>query len=110
MQRPCECRGKSPELRRERAMPAPASATRAAHGQHRDSRDSFVGALEIGRGARVGATVQDIEEADSKQTKSGVAVETVEPGGPADKAGMKAGDAVTEFDGERVRSVRQFLR
>ena len=39
-----------------------------------------------------------------------MSIESVEPGGPADKAGIKAGDAVTEFDGERVRSVRQFLR
>ena len=29
---------------------------------------------------------------------------------PAEKAGIKAGDVVVEYDGERVRSARQFTR
>jgi serine protease Do len=62
------------------------------------------------RGSRIGVTVQDVEDADAKQPRTGVIVETVDTGGPADKAGIKAGDAITEFDGERVRSVRQFSR
>jgi serine protease Do len=62
------------------------------------------------RGSRIGVTVQDVEDTDAKQPKTGIIVETVEPGGPADKAAIKAGDAITEFDGERVRSVRQFSR
>jgi serine protease Do len=77
------------------------------------SADSVVRALQIGRGSRIGVTVQDIEDADSKdakQTKAGVLVETVESGGPADRAGIKSGDTITEFDGEKVRSVRQFSR
>lgn len=77
------------------------------------SREPLVRAMEIGRGSRLGATVQDIEDAgakDARQTRSGVVVETVEPGGPADKAGLKTGDTITEFDGEKVRSVRQFSR
>jgi serine protease Do len=53
--------------------------------------------------------VSDISAEDAKQ-KSGVIVDTVSPDSPADKAGIKAGDAITEFDGERVRSVRQFTR
>ncbi len=32
------------------------------------------------------------------------------PDSPAAKAGLKAGDIVTEYDGERVRSARQFTR
>jgi serine protease Do len=63
-----------------------------------------------GRGARIGVSVTDIEGEDAKAPKSGVLVETVTPGGPADKAGIKAGDAITEFDGDRVRSVTQFSR
>jgi serine protease Do len=62
------------------------------------------------RGSRLGVTVQDVEDTDAKQPRAGVVVETVDSGGPADKAGIKAGDAITEFDGERVRSVRQFSR
>jgi len=81
-----------------------------AHGQ---TRAGLVRAFDFARGSRIGVSVQDIEDADAKSTtqaKAGVVVETVEPGGPADKAGVKAGDAITEFDGERVRSVRQFSR
>jgi serine protease Do len=83
-----------------------------AQNVHGQTRNSVVRALDIARGARIGVTVQDVEEADAKDAKpkAGVLIETVEPGGPADKAGMKAGDAITEFDGERVRSVRQFSR
>ena len=62
------------------------------------------------RGSRIGVTVQDVEDTDSKQAKTGVVVETVDAGGPAEKAGIKAGDTIAEFDGERIRSVRQFSR
>jgi serine protease Do len=64
--------------------------------------------FEVGRSARIGASVTD--DSDSKDAKAGVSIEAVDPGGPADKAGVKAGDIVTDFDGERVRSVRQFTR
>ena len=82
----------------------------AARGQGRSAVRALV---DTGRGSRIGVTVQDVEDADAKdakQLKAGVLVETVEPEGPADKAGIKAGDAITEFDGERVRGVRQFSR
>jgi serine protease Do len=64
----------------------------------------------IAGGAQIGVAVEDLEEADAKQMKGGVRVETVTPDGPADKAGIKAGDTITEFDGERVRSTMQFSR
>ena len=63
-----------------------------------------------GRGAHIGLAVEDLEGAEVTQAKSGVKVETVNPDGPADKAGIKAGDIITEFDGERVRSTLQFSR
>ena len=80
-----------------------------AHGQSRN------GAVRIfdARGSRIGITVQEIEDGDTKdaqRAKNGVLVESVDTGGPAEKAGIKAGDAITDFDGERVRSVRQFSR
>ena len=62
----------------------------------------------VGRGAQIGVTVRDVENDDAKQT--GVIVDEVRSGSPAEKAGIKAGDAIVEFDGERVRSVRQFTR
>lgn len=79
---------------------------------HAQSREPLVRALEIARGSRIGVTVKDIDDEgkDARQAKMGVVVETVDPNGPADKAGVKAGDAITEFDGEKVRSVRQFSR
>jgi serine protease Do len=74
-------------------------------------RDTMTSAFEvIGRGARIGVTVEDLDETDAKQARAGVRVETVTPDGPADKAGIKAGDTITEFDGERVRSTIQFSR
>jgi len=84
------------------ALAAPVSA---------QDRDPMVRAFEmLGRGAQIGVTVTEAEGDDAKTAKPGVTVETVTPGGPADKAGVKAGDAITEFDGERVRSVMQFSR
>jgi serine protease Do len=74
-------------------------------------REPLLRALDVvGRGAQIGVTVTEIEGEDAKQSKTGVLVETVTPGGPADKAGIRAGDAITEFDGERVRSTMQFSR
>jgi len=60
-----------------------------------------------GGGSRLGVMVQDLEPGDKA---SGVRVDSVEQGSPADKAGIKAGDVVVEFDGERVRSARQLTR
>ena len=81
-----------------------------AHGQTSDSQDALVRAFQIGRGSRIGITVLDLEETDKKDVKSGVVVDAVNAGGPGDKAGVKAGDAIVEFDGDRVRSARQFQR
>ena len=72
-------------------------------------------AIEVfGRGSQIGVTIRDVEEADAKSNKltapSGVIIEEVRDDSPAAKAGLKKGDIVVEFDGERVRSVRQFTR
>lgn len=60
-------------------------------------------------GGRLGVTISDIEAADSKTTP-GVRIDEIEEGSPAEKAGFQKGDIVIEFDGERVRSTRQFSR
>jgi serine protease Do len=74
-------------------------------------REPLLRALDVaGRGVQIGASVADIDAKDAKQPKAGVVVGSVTPGGPAEKAGIKSGDVITEFDGERVRSVRQFSR
>ena len=75
------------------------------------AQDSVTRAFQfVGRGAQIGVSVEDLDDADVKQTKGGVKVETVTPDGPADKAGIKPGDTITDFDGERVRSTMQFSR
>lgn len=60
-----------------------------------------------GRGAQLGVMVSDV---DVKATSGGVKIDEVNPDSPAEKAGIKAGDVVVEYDGEKVRSARQFTR
>lgn len=70
--------------------------------------------LIMGGGARIGVSVRDVGDDDVKRAKlqgpGGVVVEDVRSDSPAEKAGLKDGDVVIEFDGERVRSTRQFAR
>lgn len=86
----------------------PLSTASVAHAQ---SGDSQFRAFEIGRGSgsRIGVSVRDVDDTGA-QGKAGVVVERVEKGGAADAAGVKTGDVITEFDGEKVRSIRQFSR
>ena len=58
-----------------------------------------------GRGSQIGVVVRD-GAADAP----GVHVDAVDADSPAERAGVRAGDVITEFDGERVRSARQFTR
>jgi len=60
-----------------------------------------------GRGSRLGVMLQDLDPADKN---TGVRIDSVDPNSAADKAGLKAGDIVVEYDGERVRSARQLTR
>lgn len=62
-----------------------------------------------GRGVQIGVHVRDLEP-EQQKTGSGAVVERVQDGSPAAKAGLKAGDVITEFDGERVRSARHLAR
>jgi len=62
----------------------------------------------------IGVTVQDVDPADVARLKlssaSGALVSAVRAGGPAEKAGFKTGDVIVTFDGQALRSVRQFHR
>lgn len=65
-------------------------------------------------GSAVGIEVRDVDEADVKREKlpasMGAVVEDVRSDGAAAKAGMRAGDVIVSFDGERVRSAKHFER
>src|SRR5260221_572875 len=84
------------------------AAAPSAFGQDYRPRDL---AVLAGRGVEIGVSVRDVEltEADP-QKAGGVLVEDVRPGSPAEKAGVKRSDVIIEFDGEHVRSARQFAR
>src|SRR5215510_4900389 len=56
----------------------------------------------VGPGSSIGITVRDSD--------SGVLVDRVRTDTPAARAGVKEGDIVTEFDGERTRSAAHFTR
>jgi serine protease Do len=58
---------------------------------------------------RIGVAVRDLD-AEQGQTLTGAVVEDVQGDSPAAKAGMKTGDVVVEFDGEKVRSARHLTR
>ena len=74
---------------------------------------SRVAVGERGFGASIGVSVRDLQNDEASRAKvpsGGVYVEDVSEDSPAARAGIKAGDVVTEFDGERVRSALHFTR
>lgn len=80
--------------------PAVRSQDRSSEERGRDRRVFMLD----GRGSAIGVSIRDREAGD------GVLIEDVEEDGPAAKAGIRDGDVIVEFDGERVRSARQFAR
>jgi len=88
----------------------------AVHGQTRPRAVKVQSnrALEVFTGgSRIGVSIREVEESDAKSAKgatAGVVVEDVSTDSPASKAGIRKGDVIVEFDGEKVRSVRQLTR
>lgn len=80
--------------------------------ERREERQVFVmpGDRQVirldGRGSQIGVMVSDPAGA----SETGVKIDRVDEESPAEKAGVKEGDRVVEFDGERVRSTRQLTR
>jgi serine protease Do len=74
-----------------------------AQDRDRDTRRSNQMTVLAGRGSGIGVHITD-------RAEGGVVVDTVESESPADKAGIKRSDVIIEFDGEHVRSARQFAR
>jgi serine protease Do len=67
-----------------------------------------------GRGSSIGVSIRDVGVDETAKTQGasagGVLIEEVEEESPAQKAGIRKGDVIVEFDGERVRSARHFAR
>ena len=63
------------------------------------AQSTILRAVEAGRGARIGASVSTD---DNKELTTGVILASVEPGGPADKAGVKPGDVLVSIDGKPI--------
>jgi serine protease Do len=65
-------------------------------------------------GSYLGVGVLDVDAERAKALKlkeeSGVEVSSVTVGGPAEKAGIKAGDVVLEYNGQPVEGIEQFQR
>jgi serine protease Do len=71
--------------------------------------------FESDRGAGwLGVTISEVSADKAKESKlstaQGVLVEQIDPNGPAAKAGVKAGDIITEFNGQRVEGTMGLRR
>lgn len=90
------------------------SAQTRIHVEPRDGHRRDVMVLD-GRGSQLGVMVSDPSarqgpQADPDSLRAGVVVDEVNPDSPAERAGIKSGDVIVEYDGERVRSARQLTR
>ena len=60
-------------------------------------------------GVNIQNVTQDIQDAFSLPSRDGAFVQSVEEGGPADKAGVKKGDAIVAVNGAPVKETRQLI-
>ena len=71
-------------------------------------------AISQGLGSFLGVGIQELDSNRAKELKlsdpAGVEVTRIAPDSPAEKAGIKTGDVVTEYNGERVEGMDQFSR
>lgn len=92
-----------------------AVSTVGAQGPSTRERRAMTDVHLLRTGAQLGVMVSDPSTRQSSQGNSdllraGIVVDEVNPDSPAEKAGIKAGDIIVEYDGEKVRSARQFTR
>jgi serine protease Do len=67
-----------------------------------------------GSGAFLGVNVAEVDGDRARELKlkeeRGVEIKKVEPGSPAEKAGLKENDVVLEYNGQRVEGTESFIR
>jgi serine protease Do len=61
-------------------------------------------------GVQVSPVTGDLKEAFRLSTSDGALVQSVEPGLPGDKAGLKRGDLIVEIDGKAIKDSEQMVR
>lgn len=61
-------------------------------------------------GVQIGQVSRDVAESIGLGKATGALVTGVEPGSPADKAGVEAGDIITRFDGKSIEKVADLPR
>ena len=70
--------------------------------------------MSQGLGSFLGVGIQEIDSNRARELKlpdeAGVEVTRIAPDSPAEKAGIKTGDVVTQFNGQRVEGMEQFSR
>jgi len=71
-------------------------------------------AMSQGLGSFLGVGIQEIDSNRAKELKlpddAGVEVTRIAPDSPAEKSGIKTGDVVTQYNGQRVEGMEQFSR
>ena len=83
------------------------------NGYMNDTESRSPASGKVGRG-RIGAGIEEVSKGMASAIRlpkaEGVAVSSVEKGGPAEKAGMDAGDVILRFDGKPVGNARDLTR
>lgn len=78
------------------------------------AQEVFSWVATSGTGSYLGIGVAEIDETRMKalalREERGVEVTRVEAGSPAEKAGLKVGDVILDYNGQRIEGLQQFMR